>query len=91
MTNSEDKVKNFRALLITMVDKYDLFSYDIKLIDVDDNKKFRGALFDFYISYLEKRLEERGYINDKDFEIEQKEYGILFKDKVKELEDMIMY
>lgn len=87
----EEKVKNIRALIITAVEKYDLFNYDIKLIDDDDLKDYNNAMFQFYISYIENKLNNRGFIDDKEYLLEKKDYGLLITNKENELQDMIMY
>jgi len=82
--------KNIIKITIeSIIKKYNLFSFNMPLIEKDDYIKFNNAVLDFYISYIFDKLNKCGIVRVDDNLVELKEYGILIK--TKEFEEVIYF
>jgi hypothetical protein len=82
--------KNIIKITIeSIIKKYNLFSFNMPLIEKDDYIKFNNAVLDFYISYIFDKLNKCGIVRVDDNLVELKEYGVLIK--TKEFEEVIYF
>ncbi len=81
--------KLVKITLETIIKKYNLFSFNIPIIEKNDYKKFHNALLEFYLSYLMNKIGKNNKVVVNEYSIEKKDYGILIK--TSEFEDVIYF